>query len=150
MASDHHSSSRVVPAVGVGAMIRRDNKILLAKRRRGHGAGYYCWPGGGLEFHEKLGEGLAREVFEESDLVVESCKLICVNNIRSFGHHYIDFEFLVTDFRGVPRAKELETTGDYAWYDLLELPQPLFLPCKLALLSLASGTMMNEPDVDHE
>lgn len=147
MIGSHHDTSTKIPAVGVGAMIRRGDEILFARRRSGHGSGYYCWPGGGLEFGESLQEGLAREVFEESGLVIVDAQLICVSNIRAYGHHYIDFEFLVDRFEGALESKEIDITGEWRWHKLSDLPQPLFLPCKLALSSLSSGVVINEPDV---
>ena len=40
------------PRVGIGVIIRKDNKILLGKRKNAHGEGSWCFPGGHLEFNE--------------------------------------------------------------------------------------------------
>ena len=42
------------PKVGVGVMVFKDGKILLAKRKGSHGAGEYAFPGGHLEFGESF------------------------------------------------------------------------------------------------
>lgn len=134
----HHSLDTSQPVVGVGAMIVRDNHVMLARRRGSHGAGTYAWCGGGLEFGESLEEAVIREVSQESGLVVTSARLLCVSNIREYGRHYIDFEFLC-EADGDPVHTEPEKSGPWAWYDLDALPQPLFKPVEFALESYRAG-----------
>ena len=50
------------------AVIRRDGKILLAQRKRGHLAGKWEFPGGKIEQGEKPEECLARELREEFEI----------------------------------------------------------------------------------
>lgn len=61
--------------VAVGAIIEDDGgRILLVKHRKergGYWQGKWICPGGELRFGEKIEEGIAREVKEETNLEVE-------------------------------------------------------------------------------
>jgi 8-oxo-dGTP diphosphatase len=140
----HHKDSNVRPAVGVGVMLRRGSKLLLGRRQGAHGAGSFGWPGGGLAFDERLEDAVRREAFEEAGVVVNNMRLLCVSNVREYGRHYIDFEFVVEDFSGEPRRREAEFTEPWQWYDMDNLPSPLFRPCALALESLKTGRFIND------
>jgi 8-oxo-dGTP diphosphatase len=115
---------------------------MLGKRKGQHGAGTFAWCGGGLEFGESLEEAVAREVLQESGLVVTDAKLICVSNIREYGRHYIDFEFLA-EATGEPVLKEPDTCESWEWYGLEALPAPLFKPVELAVRSYSNGQLYN-------
>ncbi len=58
------------PLVGVGVMLVRDGRVLLARRRGSHGDGSYSWCGGHLELGESFEDCAIREVREESGLIV--------------------------------------------------------------------------------
>jgi len=59
------------PQLAVSAGIFRDGKLLLVRRAREPAKGIYTFPGGRVEFGESLTEALAREVMEETGLVIE-------------------------------------------------------------------------------
>ena len=141
---DHHKYSDKRPAVGVGVMIRKGNQVLLGKRKGAHGEGEYGWPGGGLEFGEKLEDAVKREALEEAGIVVNACRFICVSNIVEYGRHYIDFEFEVTDFDGEPVVNEKDFNEGWGWYDLEDLPKQMFTPCRKALVSIADNRHWND------
>jgi ADP-ribose pyrophosphatase YjhB (NUDIX family) len=56
---------------GVHAVIERDGKILLGRRAYDPGAGLWGLPGGFLEEGETPGDGLRREIREETGLEIE-------------------------------------------------------------------------------
>src|SRR5690606_587748 len=58
------------PAVGVAAIVMRGERVLLGRRRSGHGAGTWQFPGGHLEWGESIEACARREVLEETGLVV--------------------------------------------------------------------------------
>ena len=58
------------PILGVGALIFRDQKMLLAERAGPPMQGQWSLPGGVVEVGETLHEALCREVLEETGLVV--------------------------------------------------------------------------------
>lgn len=60
-----------LPVVGVGAVILRDDEVLIVRRANQPLQGEWSIPGGALELGEKLRDGVAREVREETGLEVE-------------------------------------------------------------------------------
>lgn len=138
----HHQIDHLVPTVGVGAMVLRDGKVLLGKRKGSHGAGTYAWCGGGVEFGESLEAAVAREVRQESGLVVSNTSFICVSNVREYARHYIDFEFLV-EAEGEPVLTEPDKGEAWEWYPLDDLPGPLFKPVEIAVESYRKGIVYN-------
>jgi 8-oxo-dGTP diphosphatase len=59
------------PQLAVSAAIFRDGKVLLVRRSRSPGKGFYSFPGGRVEFGESLHMALHREVDEETGLQIE-------------------------------------------------------------------------------
>ena len=59
------------PQLAVSAAIFRDGKILLVRRAVPPAYHCYTFPGGRVEYGETLSQALAREVSEETGLVIE-------------------------------------------------------------------------------
>jgi 8-oxo-dGTP diphosphatase len=59
------------PQLAVSGAIFRDGKVLLVRRARSPGRGFYSLPGGRVEFGESLHAALHREVDEETSLKIE-------------------------------------------------------------------------------
>ncbi|MCA6098606.1 NUDIX hydrolase [Bradyrhizobium australafricanum] len=59
------------PQLAVSGVIFRDSKVLLVRRARSPGKGFYSLPGGRVEFGESLHTALHREIDEETGLKVE-------------------------------------------------------------------------------
>lgn len=78
------------PLVGVGALIFRRDRILMAQRGKEPLKGWWSLPGGALELGESLEAAVCREVLEETGLVVEPVKLFEV------------FERIIRDASGAP------------------------------------------------
>lgn len=55
----------------VAAIIKNNNKILIAKRGYGEFKGMYEFPGGKIELHEKPEDALKREILEELKVHIE-------------------------------------------------------------------------------
>src|ERR1700712_1020800 len=58
------------PQLAVSSAIFRDGKVLLVRRSRSPGKGFYSLPGGRVEFGESLHAALHREVDEETGLKI--------------------------------------------------------------------------------
>jgi 8-oxo-dGTP diphosphatase len=89
------------PTVGVGAFVfDRDGRVLLVLRGKAPGKGLWAVPGGKLEPGETLAQGVAREVREETGLVVEVGVLACVVEAISDGYHYVILDYLARAIGG--------------------------------------------------
>jgi len=82
------------PVVGVGAMIfDAADRLLLIERGRPPAAGKWSVPGGKLEPHETLAQGVAREVREETGLVVEVGALACIVEAITDDYHFVILDY---------------------------------------------------------
>jgi 8-oxo-dGTP diphosphatase len=118
------------PRVGVGVLILRHGHLLLGQRLGDHGPGTWAPPGGHLDFGETPEECGAREVLEETGLVIEHTRRgPWVSNLFSEeGRHAITL-FLRADVpQGEPELREPDKCADWRWVGLHALPQPLFAP----------------------
>lgn len=129
--------------VGFGVMILKDNKVLLGKRHEDpekadsllNGAGTWTMPGGKLDFGERIEDGAKRELFEETGMVLINPKVICVNQDMVEGAHFITLGVYAEDFSGDPEVKEPDEITQWDWFDLDNLPQPLYFPSEKILNS---------------
>ncbi len=62
----------------IGAVIFKENQVLLIKRGKEPFKGQWSIPGGGLEYGETLEQGLKREVREETNIEIEILALLNV------------------------------------------------------------------------
>jgi 8-oxo-dGTP diphosphatase len=110
------------PIVGVGAVIVTDGKVVLVKRRFEPLAGQWSLPGGRLELGETLEAGLAREMLEETGLVVEVGPM--VDPERRVRYHYVLIDYLCRPVEGAlthgsdVAAAELVDPADLARFRL--------------------------------
>ena len=118
------------PAVGIAAMVLRDGRVLLGLRRGAHGAGTWQCPGGHLEWGETVEACAAREVREETGLVVHDLQPGPWTNdlFEAEGKHYVTLFMLAESAAGVPEVCEPEKCERWAWFAWDAMPAPLFLP----------------------
>jgi ADP-ribose pyrophosphatase YjhB (NUDIX family) len=85
----------MMPVVAVGAFVfDRDGRVLLVERGKPPGAGLWTVPGGRLDAGETLAQAVAREVREETGLVVEVGALACVVERMGDDHHFVILDYL--------------------------------------------------------
>jgi 8-oxo-dGTP diphosphatase len=84
------------PQLAVSAAIFRDDRVLLVRRARAPGKGFYSLPGGRVEFGESLHTALHREVDEETAIRIEIIGLAGWREVlpgTSGGGHYLIMSF---------------------------------------------------------
>ena len=84
------------PQLAVSGAIFRDGKVLLVRRARSPGKGFYSLPGGRVEFGESLHTALHREVDEETGLRIEILELAGWREVlpgAAGGGHYLIMSF---------------------------------------------------------
>jgi 8-oxo-dGTP diphosphatase len=118
------------PGVGVAVIVMRDGKVLLGKRRAGHGAGGWQFPGGHLELNESIEACARREVWEETGLRLGELRFGPYTNdiFAEAGKHYVTLFVLAEYAGGEAETREPDRCEGWDWFAWDELPHPLFLP----------------------
>jgi 8-oxo-dGTP diphosphatase len=117
------------PKVGIGVIVIKDSKVLLGKRKNAHGEGSWAFPGGHLEFGERIEDCARREVLEESGLKIKDIRMGAFTNdiFEKEGKHYVTL-FVVSDYdSGEASVMEPHKCERWGWFKWGKLPQPLFL-----------------------
>ena len=101
------------PIVGVGAVIVDDGKVVLIRRRYEPLKGHWSLPGGMVEIGETLEAALAREMLEETGLVVDVGPVIEVfDRITRDEQRYVRYHFVLVDYLCWPVSGELRSGSD--------------------------------------
>lgn len=118
-----------ITKVGVGIFLVRGNKILLGKRKNAHGEGEYAGAGGHLEHLEDFEETVERELREEmgQDIKIRNIRFLSVTNLKKYEpKHYIDIGMTAEWISGEPKVMEPNKIECWEWFDIDDLPEPLF------------------------
>jgi ADP-ribose pyrophosphatase YjhB (NUDIX family) len=110
------------PALVVGAIIVRDDCLLLIKRGNAPEAGRWAPPGGAIEVGETIREAVVREVAEETGLAGVCGPLVGWVERLSDEYHYVilDFEVTLLDDEE-PRAGD--DAVEVAWVPLSDVAE---------------------------
>ena len=101
------------PIVGVGAVIMHEGKVVLIKRRYEPLKGQWSLPGGGVEVGETLEAAVAREMLEETGLVVEVGPVIEVfDRIVRDDDERVRYHFVLVDYLCWPVSGDLQAGSD--------------------------------------
>ena len=105
------------PVVGIGGVVIENGRALLIKRGTEPLLGQWSIPGGTLELGESLQQGVARELFEETGLVVQVLDMIEVFDrifmepeaglsepVSRPKYHYVIVDYLCERLGGEARA----------------------------------------------
>jgi len=120
------------PLVGVGVLVRNEDKYLLMKRHNSHGEGTWSPPGGHLEFGETFEQCAIRETREETSLLIGRVIFLGISNdfFEEEDKHYITIWMEAKQYRGEARINSSREMTEIGWFSLDEMPAPLFLPFK--------------------
>jgi 8-oxo-dGTP diphosphatase len=122
--------------VGFGVMLLQDGKILLGRRHDDpqkaasllNGAGTWTMPGGKLNFGESFEDGAKREVLEETGIVLRKARVLCVNQDMVESAHFVTIGLFADEFSGKPKVMEPDEITEWRFFDLDNLPTPLYFP----------------------
>lgn len=96
------------PQTAVGAIVFRDDKVLLVKRANHPGKGLWAIPGGRVKLGETLKEAVRREVKEETGITISPKDPIYVFDLidrddeGGIRFHYVIVDLLAEYLSGVP------------------------------------------------
>ena len=87
------------PLVGVGALLFRRGRILMAQRGKEPLKGWWSLPGGALETGESLADAVRREVREETGLEVEPLRIFEVfERILRDAAGAVEYHYVLVDY----------------------------------------------------
>ena len=110
---------RELPRVGVGAIVIRDGRILLVKRRSSPGKGLWAPPGGLVELGETVREAAEREILEETGITIRAKEAFYVFDFidrdkeGKIKYHYVIIDFVADYLGGEPKAAD--DVSDARW-----------------------------------
>ncbi|WP_050607670.1 NUDIX domain-containing protein [Clostridium niameyense] len=122
--------------VGVGAVILNEKRqMLLLLRERSPEKGYWCIPGGKVEFGETIEDAIKREVKEEVNVDVEIIKLIGVTNhiVLKEEVHWVAPTFLTKITQGKVKNMEPQKHKDMKWFSINNMPSNITITTRKAL-----------------
>jgi ADP-ribose pyrophosphatase YjhB (NUDIX family) len=114
------------PLVGVGAILIRGDRILMAQRGKTPLKGWWSLPGGALETGELLVDGIRREVREETGLEVKPVRMFQIferimrDSAGAVEYHYVLVDYLCRVVGGTLRAGD--DVAHVEWVRRRDLP----------------------------
>ena len=96
------------PQIAVGAVVIRENEILLVKRGHPPGEGLWAIPGGRVELGETLQEAAEREIREETGVVIRAKEPVYAFDViecdarKCIRFHYVIVDLLADYISGEP------------------------------------------------
>ena len=108
-----------LPQVAVGAVIIKDNRVLLVERKNQPGKGLWAIPGGKVNPGETLQEAAQREILEETGITCRALDPVYVfdyidrDSAGKIEFHYVIIDFMAEYVRGEPCAKDDATDARF-------------------------------------
>ncbi len=112
--------------VGTGAMIfNSEGKVFLARRgeKARNEQGKWDFPGGTVEFGEKIEEAIKREIKEEYDFDIEVIELLEIIDhiLEEEKQHWVSPSFVARFVSGNPKIMEPEKCNGIKWEFLKDI-----------------------------
>ena len=110
-----------VIGVGVGAMIFNEaGEVFLSQRGplAKNERGTWEFPGGGVDYGERLEDAIQREIMEEYGMVIEITALLSVDDhiLPAEGQHWVSPTYLARHISGEPRILEPGKCSAIGWF----------------------------------
>jgi 8-oxo-dGTP diphosphatase len=135
-----------LPRVAVGAVVFKDNKVLLIRRAKPPAKGLWAIPGGSVNLGETLQQAAERETLEETNLTIQATKPVFTfeviekddNNQVRF--HYVIIDLVADYISGVPLPGD--DADEVRWVSSKELKNLDINPRTLKVLNSVFGFNM--------
>jgi 8-oxo-dGTP diphosphatase len=124
--------------VGVGAIIVNDaGQVFLARRgpQAKNERGLWEFPGGSVEFGEKMADALRREMSEEYGIEIVVGELLDVVDhiLPDEGQHWVSPTFICHIQSGIPVIQEPGKCSQIGWFNPRAVPSDLTMITRLNL-----------------
>jgi 8-oxo-dGTP diphosphatase len=132
-----------LPRVAVGAVVFKDDKVLLIRRAKPPAKGLWAIPGGSVELGETLQQAAERETLEETNLTIQATKPVFTfeviekddNNRVRF--HYVIIDLVADYISGIPLPGD--DADEVRWVSSRELKSLDVNPRTLKVLASVFG-----------
>lgn len=127
--------------VAVYAIIRKENKILLARRfNTGWMDGMYTLPAGHVDGNETAEAAMSREMKEKTNLDIDHKDLSILHVMQRHGgnREYIDYYFEAKNWKGTAKNNEPDKCDHLDWFDVDALPDNTIPNVTFALERIAA------------
>ena len=131
------------PIVGVGAVVIKDQQVLLVRRANEPNRGQWSIPGGTVELGETLAQAATREVWEECQVQVEPGAVVATFDLikrdeqGQIRYHYVLLDLAAHYVNGEPVAAT--DALEVRWVTAGELDQLDIIPRLVPVLRTALG-----------
>ncbi len=121
---EHRKNTTEVKEMTLGFLVK-DNKVLLAMKKRGFGVGRWNGIGGKLEVNESPESAMKREANEEINIKIQSFRT--AGSIIFYDSGNVDYKkkalkvylYIIDKWDGIPKESEEMRPQ---WFDIKELP----------------------------
>lgn len=117
----------------VAAILKKDNKILIAKKKQGKPlAGYWEFPGGKVEKQETQEEALIRELKEEMNIEIQ-IKAYIGESVYDYGDNKI---VSLKGYTAIIKSGNINLSDhdEYRWVTLEEIKDYKIAPADIPLI----------------
>ncbi len=108
--TDRDSSYPPQPCVAVGAVVFKDNRVLLVRRGKPPAENMWAIPGGSVKIGESLQDAAEREILEETGITIRALEPIFTFDVidrddsGGIRFHYVIVDLTADYIGGVPLA----------------------------------------------
>lgn len=125
--------------VGVGAiLVDPAGRVFLSRRgkRSKNERDLWEFPGGAVEFGEKMSDALKREMAEEYGIEIEVGALLDVVDhiLPTEGQHWVSPTYICRIIKGEPRILEPEKCSEIGWFAVDNIPENLSMVTRQNLI----------------
>ena len=129
------------PQVGVGAVVWKDDTVLLIRRGQAPRKGHWSLPGGRQQLGETVNQGVAREVLEETGVEIRILDTVAVVDLieregDAIAYHYTVIDVVAEWVSGEARAGD--DAAEVAWARPGELGPYALTPKMLEVIEAAA------------
>ncbi len=132
-----------LPRVAVGAVVLKDNRVLLVRRAKPPAQGLWAIPGGSVELGETLQQAAEREILEETGITIQAKKpvytfdLIEKDENNRVRFHYVIVDLMADYISGKPLPGD--DADEVRWVSSEELKNLDVNPRTLTVLNSVFG-----------
>jgi len=126
------------PRAAVGAVVFKEDAVLLVQRGQPPGEGSWSIPGGSVRVGETLQQAAEREILEETGIIIRAAEPVYTFDVIERDEqgrvrfHYVIVDLAAKHLKGTPRAAS--DAADARWVSAAELPRLKVSPHTRALL----------------